>query len=175
MDSFNRWRNRWVSTNGSWSIQQALSTGMGSPPRRLCEAWMAGEERYEGLRRITRKTVVLLDEVRRWLLHADGCHLGRQRRISGRLNCPFSSVGIPLDLKPLQELCQGRDSRGIHFRPEDEKSVDRRRSPPRNANGVRSLLSLRCLQRLIRPSWPDSEWIAAVVGGESRSYEAGND
>ena len=153
----------WVSTNGSWSIQQGTVNWHGFGTKTLCEALDGWEERYEGLETHHTEELCYFDEVEDGYYTLTAAISADQRRIVWQAELSFQLVGIPLDLKPLQELCARFEiHEGIHFRPRDEKSVDRRH-PPRNAQR-RSLTPVAFV--VTTPDSAilgDSEWIAGIV------------
>jgi sRNA-binding regulator protein Hfq len=153
----------WVSTNGNWSIQQATRNWHGFGTKSLCEALQGWKQRYEGLETHHTEELCYFDAIEEGYYTLTAAISADSRRIVWRAELSFQLVGIPLDTKPLQELCERFGiHEQIHFRPRNEKSVNRTR-PPRNAK-----------RRQVTPvafvvAIPDSEvlgdeeWVVGIV------------
>jgi hypothetical protein len=153
----------WVSTGGFWSIQQATANWHGSGAQTMCEALQGWAARYEGLETHHSEELCYFDEIEDGFYTLTASISADKRRSIWHTDLSFQLVGIPLDTKPLQELCK---QFGIHehinFRPRSESSVIRSR-PPGNVK-----------RRPVKPvayvvAAPDSEligdgeWIVGIV------------
>jgi hypothetical protein len=153
----------WVSTNGSWSIQQATANWHGFGTKALCEALQGWAKRYEGLETHHSEEVCYFDEIDDGFYTLTASISADKRRSIWHAELSFQLVGIPLDTKPMQELCKqfGIHER-INFRPRNEKSVNRSR-PPRNAKR-RQVKPIAFVVASPDPEMlGDEEWIVGIV------------
>jgi hypothetical protein len=153
----------WVSTNGNWSIQQATRNWHGFGTKTLCEALQGWKQRYEGIETHHTEELCYFDEIEEGFYTLTAAISADSRRIVWRAELSFQLVGIPLDTKPLQELC---DRFGIHerinFRPRNEKSVSRSR-PPRNVKRRQVKPRAFIVASPDSEMFGDEEWVVGIV------------
>jgi hypothetical protein len=154
----------WVSPNGNWSIQQATRNWHGFGTKTLCEELQGWKERYEGLETHHTEELCYFDEIEEGYYTLTAAISADSRRIVWRAELSFQLVGIPLDTKPLQELCErlGIHER-IHFRPRNERSLVHSRPPGR---GKRPRV-IPIAFVVARPDWDvleeGEEWVVGIV------------
>lgn len=153
----------WISANGNWSIQQATRNWHGFGTRTLCEALQGWKQRYDGLDTHHTEELCYFDEIEDGFYTITAAISADSRRIVWQAELSFQLVGIPLDIKPLQELCErfGIHER-IHFRPRNEKSVDRSR-PPRNAKLHLVTPVAFVVATPDSDMFQDEEWVVGIV------------
>lgn len=153
----------WVSTEGNWSIQQATRNWHGFGARTLYEALHGWKKRYEGLETHHTEELCYFDEIEEGYYTLTAAISADSRRIVWRAELSFQLVGIPLDTKPLQELC---DRLGIHeyihFRPRKEKSVIRS-WPPQNTKRCHVAPIAFVVARPNSEILNDEEWVVGIV------------
>jgi hypothetical protein len=153
----------WVSTEGNWNIQQATRNWHGFGTKTLCEALHGWRKRYEGLETHHTEELCYFDEIEEGYYTLTAAISADSRRIVWRAELSFQLVGIPLDIKPLQELCERFGiHEHIHFRPRNEKSVTRSR-PPRNAKRRQVTPVAFVVARPDSEILKDEEWIVGIV------------
>jgi hypothetical protein len=153
----------WVSTNGSWSIQQATRNWHGFGTKTLCEALQGWRQRYQGLETHHTEELCYFDEIEEGYYTIMAAISADSRRIVWQAELSFQLVGIPLDSKPLQELCErfGIHER-IHFRPRNEKSVNRSR-PPRNSKRRQVTAIAFVVASPDSEMFQGEEWVVGIV------------
>ncbi len=153
----------WVSTHGSWSIQQATANWHGSGTKTMCEALQGWAARYEGLATHHSEEVCYFDEIDDGFYTLTASISADKRRSIWHAELSFQLVGIPLDTKPMQELCKqfGIHER-INFRPRNEKSVNRSR-PPGNVKRRRVKPIAYLVTSPDSEMFGDEEWIVGIV------------
>lgn len=154
----------WVSTNGSWSIQQATANWHGFGTQTLCDALQSWATRYEGLETHHSEELCYFDEIEDGFYTLTASISADKRRSIWHAELSFQLVGIPLDLNPLRELCDrlGVHER-IHFRPRGELSVDRGH-PKRGGTKLRAVVPVAFV--VASPDSEilgDSEWVIGIV------------
>ncbi len=153
----------WVSTNGNWSLQQATRNWHGFGTETLCEALQSWKERYKGLETHHTEELCYFDEIEEGFYTLTAAISADSRRIGWRAELSFQLVGIPLDIKPLQELCTRLGiHESIHFRPRNEKSVTRSR-PPRNSNRRQVIPIAFVVDRPDSEMLNDEEWVVGIA------------
>lgn len=153
----------WVSTRGSWSIQQATANWHGSGTKTMCEALQGWAARYEGLATHHSEEVCYFDEIDDGFYTLTASISADKRRSIWHAELSFQLVGIPLDTKPMQELCMqfGIHER-INFRPRSEKSVNRSR-PPGNVKRRQVKPIAYVVTSPESEMLGDEEWIVGIV------------
>jgi hypothetical protein len=153
----------WVSTNGNWSIQQATRNWHGFGTKTLCEALQCWRKRYEGLEIHHTEELCYFDEIEGGYYTLSAAISADSRRFVWRAELSFQLIGIPLDIKPLQELCERFGiHEQIHFRPRNDKSVNRSR-PPRNAKRRQVAPIAFVVARPDSEMFQDEEWVVGIV------------
>src|ERR1035437_5725155 len=153
----------WVSTNGSWSIQQATANWHGFGTRTMCEALQGWATRYEGLETHHSEELCYFDEIDDGFYALTASISADKSRSIWHAEISFQLVGIPLDLNPLRELCErlGVHER-IHFRPRNDPSVNR--GHPKRDTRLRSVVPVAFV--VASPDSEilgDAEWVVGIV------------
>lgn len=154
----------WLTDQASWSIQQATTNWHGLGARTLVEALQGWRERYGSL-----DTHHDSEELCYFDTFDDGWYTltvaisADESRIIRHADFSFQLVGIPLDQKPLHELCERIDALSpVSFRPKNKKSVSRGR--PRQAGKLPVVHPIAYVIETSDSDIPgDKEWITGIV------------
>lgn len=154
----------WTTANASWSIQQSTANWHGLGARAFAETLAAWDQRYAGLEEVHHSEE---------LCYVDACDGGfytltatvaaHERRVMRRAHLSFQLEGVPLDTRPLQQLCDSCEADvPVSFRPRREQSVTRRRAPAGQAPAVTTVaLVVRADEAITDPG--EREWVVGAV------------
>jgi len=120
----------WVTSDGVWSIQQATANWHGFGAKTLAQSLKGWRKRYKGLETHHAEELCYVNEVENGYYTLTAAISADHRRIVWRTELSFQLTGIPLVQEPLKQLCDELGIHdGLHFRPRNEQSVARTRTP----------------------------------------------
>lgn len=153
----------WLTDQASWSIQQATTNWHGFGARTLYEALQAWRDRYNNLDMHHTEELCYFDTFDDGWYTLTAAISADETRIIRHADFSFQLVGIPLDQKPLHELCERIGVPfPVSFRPKNEKSVSRGR--PRPAEKLPIVHPIAYVIETSDSDIPgDEEWVVGIV------------